>query len=160
MLLFHHSSRQTRMAPLHGSLGRRTEPMILLFPGADPTPGPIRSADIPSQPSRGQRCTSSSPSRSNGLAMILKVVLDEGRERFWTMKLPPSKFLVSENYLWKRGPLLIWGSLKGFLLGEPRLVFLINSLASGEDGVERSSNSNRRFRNREGWVTVRDINGR
>ena len=129
-----------RMAPLHGSLGRRTEPMTLLLPKADPTQGRTRSAGIPSQASRGQRWIHSSPARANSLAMILNVVLNEGRERFWASKMQSSKFSVSESRLWKREPLLIYRRVKAFLVGEPRLVFLINRLASGEGRVERSSN--------------------
>ena len=114
--------------------------MTLLLPKANPTQGRTRSAGIPSQAPRSQRCIHSSPARANRLAMVLKVVLNEGRERFRAKRMQSSKFSVSESRLWKREPLLIYRRVEGFLVGEPRLVFLINSRASGEGRVERSPN--------------------
>ena len=75
----HQLSRQMRMAILHGSFGRHTEPIrTLQLPEADLAQGPTRSADDGAR-SRGRRCIICSALRVNCLfAMMVRAVLSEG----------------------------------------------------------------------------------
>ena len=103
------------MAPLYGSPGRRTEQITTRLPTADTTQGPTRSAGVPSQISRGHRCTISSPLLAKYSAVTVKVVLIEGLERVdnedailkvlskWTLFLEPGILAYmsqDERFFW------------------------------------------------------------